>query len=276
MKPMLLFAFSLTCLVLMLTTACDSKPTPGGQPLSPAGGTVELKKEGPSKAAAALKGGSGYEVATVVNPGALAVAVVFTGDPIPVPAPVQVNIDVPHCGQKVFTENLIVDKESRGLKNVVVRLEGITKGKPQPETVTVTNKDCSFDPHVSVAAKGTKIALRNADPVLHATHPYLAGGSFFNLSLPAGDDSPQTRPIPKAGLMEITCDVHKWMRGYMYVHTSPYVEVTDKSGKLKIDGIPPGKYPYVAWHESLGEKRGEVEIVAGQTAELKLEYSPPK
>jgi hypothetical protein len=38
--------------------------------------------------------------------------------------------------------------------------------------------------------------------------------------------------------MELTCDVHKWMRGYIVVHTNPYLAVSDATGKLKIEGIP--------------------------------------
>ncbi|MBI4602448.1 MAG: hypothetical protein HY721_10865 [Planctomycetes bacterium] len=229
-----------------------------------------------SKAAAILKDAGRYEVADVANAGSLRCTVLYTGDPIPEPTEVPVNIDIPHCGHKVFTENLIVDKETRGLKNVVVRLEGILKGKAPPAQVTVTNVDCAFAPHVSVAMKGTLIDIQNADPVLHTTHPYIAGSSFFNLPLPPGGDPPRPRPVPRTGLMEITCDVHKWMRAYMFVHTNPYVEVTDKQGGITIAGIPPGKHPYVAWHEHLGEKRGEIEIVAGKETELKLELAASK
>ena len=229
-----------------------------------------------SAAAEALKGGAAYEVAEVSRPGALAVTAVFTGDPIPQPAEVPVNINVDFCGHKVFTESVLVDKETRGLKHVVVRLEGITRGKAPPASITITNRNCAFDPHVAVAMKGTRIAIANADPVLHNTHPYINGSSFFNLALAPGSEPPPARPIPKTGLMEINCDVHKWMRSFVFVHTSPYVEATDKSGKLRIDGIPPGKHAYVAWHEELGEKKGEVEIAPDGTAELKLEFAPQK
>ena len=37
-------------------------------------------------------------------------------------------------------------------------------------------------------------------------------------------------------------------------------------------GIPPGNYSYVAWHEELGEKKGEVEIKRGQVSTLRLEF----
>ena len=52
--------------------------------------------------------------------------------------------------------------------------------------------------------------------------------------------------------------------------------VTDADGALVIDGIPPGSYPYVAWHESLGEARGTVEISARDESGLRLYMGPEK
>ena len=62
------------------------------------------------------------------------------------------------------------------------------------------------------------------------------------------------------------------MKGYIFVHTNPYVALTDGSGMLSMTGIPPGKYSYVAWHEELGQQMGEVEINKGGVTSLKLEF----
>jgi len=267
---------SLALSAVLPLCSCDahresSPPNPGATQSASPGASQE-----PGKAAALLKGsGSAYETAEVTNAGALEVDVKFSGDPVPEPTEVPVDTNVETCGHKVFTESLLVDKASRGLKNVVVRLEGIARGKAPPAIVTVNNKSCAFDPHVAVAVKGTKLEIRSADPILHTTHPYLAGASWFNLPLQK-EEQPPARPIPRTGLMELTCDVHKWMRGYIVVHTNPYLAVSDATGKLKIEGIPAGRYPYVAWHEQLGEKKGEVEVIAGKAAELKLEFAAPK
>ncbi len=221
-----------------------------------------------------MAGPSGPRNAT--DPGALTAIVRFVGDPLPVPAEVPVSTTVPACAHSIFTEDLLVDRETRGIGNVVLRLEGIARGKAPPERVTVINRSCRFEPHVAVAVKGTRIALENADVVLHHTRVDLAGSNFFRASLPAGDPAPPARPISGSGIMELTCEIHKWMRAYVYVHTNPYLAVTDPTGTLRIESIPPGRYPYVAWHESVGEKRGEVEIVAGQPTELVLELAAPQ
>ena len=244
-----------------------SDTTPTAPPASSVpSGSVE-------QAAKTLQGGGGaYQVVEVAGGGSLGVSVSYAGKSVPAPTEVPVNIDVSTCAHKVFTESLVV-ADGGALKNVVVRLEGISAGKAPPAAVTVTNKNCAFAPHVGVAMQGMKLELKNEDPVLHTTHPFIDGRHFFNKALPAGT-GPTARTIKRAGLMELKCDVHDWMQGWIVVHTNPYVAATDGNGKLRIEGIPPGTYPYVAWHEQLGEKRGEVEIQPGQTAELRLEFAP--
>lgn len=248
-------------------------PAIGSAPTSPQPGPGVIASPGPSAPGAGKS--AGYAVADVANPASLEVVATFVGDAIPEPEEVDVNIDVPVCGHKVFHEEVLVDKATRGLRNVVVRLEGIHQGKAAPALVTVANQECRFEPHVSVAMTGMKLQIRNDDPVLHTTHPYINGANFFNLALTPREPPPPPRPIPRPGLMEVKCDVHKWMKGYVLIHTNPYAGVTDTSGKLRIEGIPPGKYSFVAWHEELGEKRGELELAPDGVASLQLEF-PPK
>ena len=218
-----------------------------------------------------------YTVVDVPNPGRLKVASIFVAtapdDSVPVQGEVPVTINVEACGHKVFTEDLIVDAETRALKNVVVRIEGITKGsRKPPETVEVTNKNCTFVPHVSVAMKGTRLQVRNDDPVQHTTHPYVNKIHFFNTVLSAGAEPSKPRTLRQVGLMEIECDVHSWMKGFTVIHTNPYIAVSDEKGQLAIDQIPPGEYTYVAWHETLPEQRGTVKIEPGKTQTLNLSF----
>lgn len=39
------------------------------------------------------------------------------------------------------------------------------------------------------------------------------------------------------------------MRGWLYVHDSPYITVTDARGAFRIAAIPPGRYRVTMWHE---------------------------
>lgn len=204
--------------------------------------------------------------------GILEVAVFYAGSPIPLQAEVPVDVDVPTCGPQILSESVIVDMDSRGLRNVVLRLEGELESKEPAVDITISNKGCVFVPHVAVAMIGSKINIRNNDPVFHTTDTYINGKRFFNIPLLVGQPPPPPKTIEEAGLIEITCAVHKWMQGYIVVHTNPYIGITDESGIFSMTGIPPGNYSYVAWHEELGEKKGEVEIKRGQVSTLRLEF----
>lgn len=260
-----------TTLLLLLCGigACEKPATPAPTATAPPPPSSAVEQ-----AAQTLQGGGGtYRVVDVPNPGALSVFAGYTGELPPAPTKVPVNINMSTCGDKVFTENLLVDHGGRGIQNVVVRLDGITAGKALPGDMTITNKDCAFSPHVGVGIQGMKLQLKNEDPILHTTRPIIDQRALFNKPLVPNAPPPNPRTIRQAGLMEVKCDVHDWMQAWVVVHTNPYVAVSDASGKLVIDAIPPGTYPFVAWHEQLGEQRGQVEILADQTSELKLEFS---
>ena len=260
-------------LIVSCFAGCSKRQPASGRP-SESGASTGGSSAAPSQdAGRGLSGSGAYEVAEVANPGVLEVAAVFSGSPVPTQAEVPVNVNAEFCAHKVMTEEVIVDAESLGLQNVVVRLEGISRGAREvPESVTVSNKDCAFYPHVTVAVKGTKFAIRNEDSILHTTHPYVNNRHWFNVPLPSGGSPPPARPIRQTGVVEINCDVHKWMRGYTVVHTNPYIEITDAKGNAAIDKVPPGDHTYVAWHEQLGEQRGTVTIKPGETLQLKLEF----
>jgi hypothetical protein len=207
------------------------------------------------------------------GPGSLVVRATFTGNELPERAEVAVNTNVEFCGHKVFTEDLLVDNESRGIQNVVVRLNGVAAGKELPAEVVITNRNCAFEPHVAATVKGAVLKVKSADPIHHTTHPYYEGGiHFFNASLQrAGAEYPGKR-IDRSGLIEVRCDVHNWMKAYIVVHSNPYIGVTGGDGRVEFTDVPAGTYPYVAWHEKLGVRQGRVTIESGKTAELKLEY----
>src|SRR3989442_967577 len=98
---------------------------------------------------------------------------------------------------------------------------------------------------------------KNPDPILHNTHGFHAGAAgsagkltVFNLALPnAGQVIEITRKLVKPGPVRVLCDAHTHMFGWLYVHDSPYVAVTDERGAFRIDGVPPGRYRVTMWHE---------------------------
>jgi len=213
-----------------------------------------------------------YEVIEVTNGGTINGTVRFVGAP-PQDPEIEVTKNQEYCGNELPREKYLISKDG-AIRNVFVVIENIEKGRAVPkEATTIDNSKCAFVSHVSIGYKGNKVAIKNSDPILHNTHLYsgIGGRTLYNLSL-ADEGQVVEKPLRKAGLVDVQCDAHKWMQGYMFVLEHPYGAVTDEAGSFAISDVPPGKYTLKAWHEALGELTEEVEVTAGGTAEASFEF----
>jgi plastocyanin len=181
----------------------------------------------------------------------------FSGAPPSAP-PLKATRDQNVCGQTLPDESVEVSNGS--LANVVVTVKGGSIQKPAPTTITLDQHDCRYQPHVQAAPAGSTLQILNSDPMLHNIHGYLGTQTLFNMAMPIkGQKLP--KPLPRAGLVHIKCDVHSWMNGYVVVTDGPYA-VTAKDGSYEIKDLPPGTYTVTAWQEKLGEKTAQVTVPA--------------
>ena len=162
------------------------------------------------------------------------------------------------------------------LKNAVVMIEGITAGKAfASDSVEVDNVACRFQPHVAAGKVGGTVAAKNTDTVLHNTHLYQVQGqarkNLFNIALPNKGQT-ITKPLRRTGLIDVKCDAHEWMQGYVWVLDHPYAAITDAQGAFTMSDVPAGQYTARVWHEKLGEQTAKVTVEAGKTATLSLAF----
>ncbi|MFQ5851234.1 MAG: carboxypeptidase regulatory-like domain-containing protein [Candidatus Binatia bacterium] len=225
----------------------------------------------------------GYEVINVKNGGRIEGKVNFAGKP-PATKPLQVNKNKDFCGS-VPDETYIIGP-GKGIKNVVVAITNVEKGKDlgQKATVLIDNVKCRFVPHVQVMVKGLKVKIRNSDSILHNTHPYLVkqprNRTIVNLALPIqGQVIDITKRLrrkmrkEREGIIRIKCDAHEWMLGWVHVYEHPYFAITDEKGVFTIADVPPGKYKLRAWHEALGEVESEVSVPASGEVAVNFRFS---
>ncbi|MFQ5956774.1 MAG: carboxypeptidase regulatory-like domain-containing protein [Candidatus Brocadiales bacterium] len=210
-----------------------------------------------------------YEEIDVTNGGSISGVVKLDGD---VPAPEEINIDKDQEVCAVHTpkyyEKLIVDKASKGIKNAVVYLYKVKKGKkweladlPNEEArkrmaerhFVLGQKECTFNPHVQVIPAGSSVELRNGDSLMHNLHSYSMKNSSFNESIPGGGQ-PIAKTFQFREVVKVGCDVHKWMSAWIVVQDNPYFCVTGDDGSYKITNIPPGEYKLRIWHEAFKKK----------------------
>lgn len=235
--------------------------------------------DAPEKTSSSMTSGtpsSGGSTATPAGegPGSLSGRAVFTGQSVPEMKVLPVQTDASHCGAEIRDESRIVDAATRGLKNVVITIHGL-ESEGDAGGVTVANKGCRFDPHVAVARKGAEFTITNEDPVTHTTHPYADNRSLFNVPLVAGQ-KPVTKKLRRAGIIELKCDVHAWMQGWVVVHDNAYAAISAADGKFEIPDLPPGTYQVRAWHEELGQTTVDLTVKAGEEARLDFRFDDGK
>jgi len=174
------------------------------------------------------------------------------------------------------------------LKNAVVFIENITKGKPWPtETVKVDFRTCDIFPKMMVIRKTPKgqkeglLTITNQDPeILHNPHGYSVAGAsrktLFNKPLPSkGSVADVTKTFKRFKKKKdkhffLQCDQHNFMEADGRIVWNPYNAISGADGSFKIDNIPAGKYKVTAWHPYVGEVTKGITVNGG--AETKADY----
>ncbi len=162
-------------------------------------------------------------------------------------------------------EKLLIDKDG-GIANVVIMLkvEGAT-AKPAEKPLVLDQKTCRFEPHVTVIPVGTTVEFANSDSVSHNVHTYAKKNEPMNKTIPAG--AKETQKLDLVDQIEIKCDIHPWMNGWLVVTDTPHFAVSGPDGSFSVAGVPAGTHKVDYWHESLGRGTGEVVVKEDGTAD---------
>jgi plastocyanin len=222
----------------------------------------------PAPPAPAATTAGGYEVTTVTDAGSVAGTITLSGA-IPKFPPRTIGKDTQVCGTAARESQKLIVNKTGGLKNAVVIVQGVKRGKAMPAVALnaeIDQNKCEYLPHVQVVGVNTEVAFRNSDPILHNVQFFQGDNSLFNIAQPV-QGQVYKRKLEKAGTFYIECAVHGWMQGNVVVVDNPYYTVTDENGKFSISDLPPGNYRVQIWHEYLGDVSRDVTVTAkGETA----------
>jgi plastocyanin len=158
------------------------------------------------------------------------------------------------------------DSPKDNRSRVVVYLEGLSSNPAARKEVH--QKDQTFSPELTVVVKGETVDFPNDDKIFHNVFS-LSEIAKFDLGL---YKSGVTKSVAfnQTGVVDVYCNIHPDMAAKVKVLDSGFFAVTGPDGQFKIDHVPPGKYPIVAWPMYGDEVRGEVDVAPGGTATVKL------
>ncbi len=209
-----------------------------------------------------------YKVVDVADGGSISGKVMFDGsDPAPVTFKISKDNDVCGSGNR---EVDYVRVNNGGLADVVVYLDKVKQGKAfndEDKDATILQEGCEFKPYLQIMHNDNNAAIINEDSVLHNIHTYEIIGrakkTVMNISQPDKGTINKKVKLKRGVGMKVECDAHDFMHGFVFVAKNPYYARVADDGSYTIDNVPPGKYKVMAFHGTLGAKKGSAEVSAG-------------
>jgi hypothetical protein len=178
--------------------------------------------------------------------------------------------DKEHCVEGAKPEELQDYKwviKDGGVGNVIVYIKPpkgqyfkVDMKKPTwPSKVELTQPHCAFIPHVSVLFSkywdpekkkyeptGQEFIVENPAPMPHNTN--IEGGK--NMALGSGKSEKLDPFDPSNHPLAISCNIHQWMKAYVWPFDHPYATKTNPDGTYEIKDVPIGATVSInAWHE---------------------------
>jgi len=221
-----------------------------------------------------------YEETTVSNGGTVTGTVRFAGD---IPDPIRFELrryyDRVYCGAlsdgsgyRLLREVSV--SEQHGLKDVVVVIEGVTKGKPfEFQETRLEANMCQFVPFVSVVRNERPLSVVNLDSVAHDLQFYEREREhifimFHRPALTKGGTSDIVKLTGNRRSVTMQCGMHPFMQGHGLAVDNPYYAVTGTDGIFAIKDLPAGTYRIKAWHPVLGEKEQQITVAENGSASV--------
>jgi hypothetical protein len=247
-----------------------------------------------------------YEEVPVIDGGTITGTVTMLGGkPVPKGFNLVTFPDPVYCGRISTGTGWRILKEfevnpNGGLKDVVVLLSDVSKGKPfafEPQTVEA--RDCQFLPFVTVVRNHAEVVVINMDPVMHDIQAYetsqLGPRVLFNTPLPMNphhkrnvdsDSHEHLAGEPMKAVIHMTkdrrifvmqCGFHAYMESWGMAVMNPYYQVTGADGTFSLTDVPPGEYLLQAWHPGVRVVlEQQVTVPAKGVAEVNLAFESPQ
>jgi plastocyanin len=160
--------------------------------------------------------------------------------------------------------------------NVVVYLTPKnSKQSNTPNKIAIMDQvNTQFLPHILAIQKDTQVRFPNSDSIKHHVYSF-SPAKTFELQL-YKELHADPLLFSTLGSVELGCNIHDWMLGYIFVVDTPYFGKTDINGMLTLD-LPDGEYQLDVWHPRIQDKFGSLsrQLTLPIESEIKIILGSP-
>lgn len=170
---------------------------------------------------------------------------------------------------------IVVTGAHGALANVVVYVKsglGSYRFDAPATPVVLDQKGCMYAPRVLAAMVNQPFEVSNEDQTIHNVHPMSRENKAWNKSEPVGDPPIQTTFAKPELAIPIACNIHPWMRAFLFVFAHPYFDITPRSGEFTLKNLPPGTYTIEAWHERFGFQDQTIALGAKESKSIEFVF----
>ncbi|WP_371194516.1 methylamine utilization protein [Glaciecola sp. SC05] len=143
----------------------------------------------------------------------------------------------------------VLDNKHQPLSNIVVELVPSEKSDSDlslPVSANMKQLDQKFVPHILAISKGTQVHFPDSDSVRHHVYSF-SEAKTFEIAI-YKEEVKRRIEFEQAGVVELGCNIHDWMLGYIYVAESPLFQQTAPGGLSRFSELPNGRYTIKVWH----------------------------
>jgi plastocyanin len=173
----------------------------------------------------------------------------------------------PASGLQVLVKNA----DGGPVENAVVyatALNGNSPATTRAPQVDIDQVGKEYVPHVTAIQVGTAVRFPNKDQIRHNVYS-LSKPMTFEIKLYKGLP-PDPTVFDQPGVVVLGCNIHDWMRAYVFVAETPHFAVTDEAGRAKLTGLRAQDYEVEVWHPEI-KAEPDSRTVKGDVPELIFE-----
>jgi len=176
---------------------------------------------------------------------------------------------------KPIAPPVVVLGEHGAFANVVVYVKsglGSYRFDTPKDPAVLDQQSCMYVPRVLAMMVNQPFEVKNADPTTHNVHSIPRENHPWNRSIAAGEQPYVTTFTQPELAIPIVCNIHPWMRAYLFVFAHPYFDVTATTGTFELKNLPPGTYTIEAWHERFGTQDVSVTIAPKESKSISFTF----